>query len=141
MLCWSHCGYVRVRMQPASKTRQGVALTNLFCSNTLLAYAPTPLVATHFYTNTTHSTHHTTNQVAPLSPGEVLGCTAPVLEPGAADVLVFVADGRFHLEAIMIANPWLPAYRYTIRGGVCVCFGVWVGVGQRVLLECAGGCC
>jgi len=50
-------------------------------------------------------------QVAPLSPGEVLGCTAPVLSPGAADVLVFVADGRFHLEAIMIANPWLPAYR------------------------------
>jgi 2-(3-amino-3-carboxypropyl)histidine synthase len=50
-------------------------------------------------------------QVAPLSPGEVLGCTAPVLAPGAADALVFVADGRFHLEAIMIANPWLPAYR------------------------------
>jgi 2-(3-amino-3-carboxypropyl)histidine synthase len=25
---------------------------------------------------------------------------------------VFVADGRFHLEAIMIANPTVPAYRY-----------------------------
>jgi 2-(3-amino-3-carboxypropyl)histidine synthase len=34
-----------------------------------------------------------------------------VLSPDAADVLVFVADGRFHLEALMIANPWLPAYR------------------------------
>ena len=44
--------------------------------------------------------------------GEVLGCTAPRLPDGTADALVFVADGRFHLEAIMIANPDLPAYRY-----------------------------
>ncbi|CAI5996777.1 unnamed protein product [Closterium sp. NIES-64] len=28
------------------------------------------------------------------------------------DVLVFVSDGRFHLEAMMIANPTLPAFRY-----------------------------
>eukprot|EP00879_Flechtneria_rotunda_P019490 GHRR01020469.1.p1 GENE.GHRR01020469.1~~GHRR01020469.1.p1 ORF type:complete len:341 (+),score=109.08 GHRR01020469.1:153-1175(+) len=46
----------------------------------------------------------------PLSPGEVLGCTAPVIQQDA-DALVFVADGRFHLEAIMIANPTLSAYR------------------------------
>ena len=26
--------------------------------------------------------------------------------------MLFVADGRFHLEAAMIANPTLPAYRY-----------------------------
>eukprot|EP00897_Mesotaenium_endlicherianum_P004534 jgi/Mesen1/4108/ME000216S03364 len=51
-------------------------------------------------------------QAKPLSPGEVLGCTAPVLPPGSADVIVFVADGRFHLEAIMIANPTVPAFRY-----------------------------
>ncbi|KAF6262034.1 putative diphthamide synthesis protein-domain-containing protein [Scenedesmus sp. NREL 46B-D3] len=54
-------------------------------------------------------------KVRPLSPGEVLGCTAPVLAQqglGGTDALVFVADGRFHLEAIMIANPELPAYRY-----------------------------
>lgn len=38
-------------------------------------------------------------QAKPLSPGEVLGCTAPRLgEAGEWDVLVFVADGRFHLE-------------------------------------------
>lgn len=43
--------------------------------------------------------------------GEVLGCTAPVLTTHA-DAIVFVADGRFHLEAIMIANPTVPAYRY-----------------------------
>ncbi len=29
-----------------------------------------------------------------------------------AEALVFVADGRFHLEAAMIANPELPALRY-----------------------------
>jgi 2-(3-amino-3-carboxypropyl)histidine synthase len=55
-------------------------------------------------------------QSKPLSPGEVLGCTAPVLTDACAtataDVIVFVADGRFHLEAIMIANPTIPAYRY-----------------------------
>ncbi|CAI7847714.1 unnamed protein product [Closterium sp. NIES-54] len=28
------------------------------------------------------------------------------------DALVFVSDGRFHLEAMMIANPTLPAFRY-----------------------------
>mmetsp|Transcript_11747 Transcript_11747/g.21208 ORF Transcript_11747/g.21208 Transcript_11747/m.21208 type:complete len:475 (-) Transcript_11747:115-1539(-) len=53
-------------------------------------------------------------QAKPLSPGEVLGCTAPALPNDAADfdALLFVADGRFHLEAMMIANPSLPAYRY-----------------------------
>lgn len=50
----------------------------------------------------------------PLSPGEVLGCTAPVLTE-KADAIVFVADGRFHLEAIMIANPTIPAYRSVRR--------------------------
>lgn len=50
-------------------------------------------------------------QAKPLSPGEVLGCTAPVLKE-RRDAIVFVADGRFHLEAIMIANPTIPAYRY-----------------------------
>ena len=28
------------------------------------------------------------------------------------EAIVFVADGRFHLEAIMIANPAIPAYRW-----------------------------
>ncbi len=49
-------------------------------------------------------------QARPLSPGEVLGCTAPRLQ-GEHDAIVFVADGRFHLEALMIANPSIPAYR------------------------------
>ncbi len=42
---------------------------------------------------------------------QVLGCTAPVLAADTA-AIVFVADGRFHLEAIMIANPAIPAYRW-----------------------------
>ena len=52
-------------------------------------------------------------QVAPLSKGEVLGCTAPKLSPDAnVDLILYLGDGRFHLEAAMIANPDLPAYRY-----------------------------
>lgn len=51
-----------------------------------------------------------TPQIRPLSPGEILGCTAPKLS--AVDAVVYVGDGRFHLEAIMIANPEVKAYRY-----------------------------
>ncbi|KDQ20706.1 hypothetical protein BOTBODRAFT_151573 [Botryobasidium botryosum FD-172 SS1] len=46
----------------------------------------------------------------PLSPGEILGCTAPPLQD--VDALIYVGDGRFHLESIMIANPSIPAFRY-----------------------------
>ncbi|KAG5518649.1 hypothetical protein PMAC_002618 [Pneumocystis sp. 'macacae'] len=53
----------------------------------------------------------TVPQIKPLSPGEILGCTAPIL--GAdVDAIIYVGDGRFHLESIMIANPLLPAYKY-----------------------------
>ncbi|KIW88024.1 diphthamide biosynthesis protein 1 [Cladophialophora bantiana CBS 173.52] len=52
-------------------------------------------------------------QVMPLSKGEVLGCTAPKINPDAnVDLILYLGDGRFHLEAAMIANPHLPAYRY-----------------------------
>ena len=49
-------------------------------------------------------------QSKPLSPGEILGCTSPRLPE--VDALVYIGDGRFHLESIMIANPSTPAYRY-----------------------------
>lgn len=49
-------------------------------------------------------------QIKPLSPGEILGCTAPVVN--CTDILIYLGDGRFHLEAAMIANPKLEAYRY-----------------------------
>lgn len=56
-------------------------------------------------------------QSKPLSSGEVLGCTAPCVSD-KGDVIVFLADGRFHLEALMIANPTIPAYRYDPYGRV-----------------------
>ncbi|CAH3109112.1 unnamed protein product [Porites lobata] len=49
-------------------------------------------------------------QSKPLSPGEILGCTAPKIKD--KDAFVYLGDGRFHLEAVMIANPSVPAYRY-----------------------------
>ncbi|XP_041097115.1 2-(3-amino-3-carboxypropyl)histidine synthase subunit 1 isoform X1 [Polyodon spathula] len=50
-------------------------------------------------------------QCRPLSPGEILGCTSPKLERPVS-AIVYLGDGRFHLESIMIANPDTPAYRY-----------------------------
>jgi len=55
----------------------------------------------------------TVPQCKPLSPGEILGCTSPKLESLGENVnLVYVGDGRFHLEAAMIANPTLKAFKY-----------------------------
>lgn len=63
-------------------------------------------------------------QISPLSKGEILGCTSPVMpvkagtvdargrEQEIPDLLLYLGDGRFHLESAMIANPDLPAYRY-----------------------------
>lgn len=51
----------------------------------------------------------TVPQCKPLSPGEILGCTAPKLD---ADIIIYLGDGRFHLESIMIANPNILAYKY-----------------------------
>ncbi|XP_050211087.1 2-(3-amino-3-carboxypropyl)histidine synthase subunit 1 [Mercurialis annua] len=52
-------------------------------------------------------------QSKPLSAGEVLGCTAPRIGGDFDEtVAVFVADGRFHLEAFMIANPGIRTFRY-----------------------------
>lgn len=56
-------------------------------------------------------------QIAPLSKGEILGCTSPDLSIDTktqekADLILYLGDGRFHLESAMIHNPHLPAYRY-----------------------------
>ncbi|KAI9839508.1 MAG: Diphthamide biosynthesis protein 1 [Sarea resinae] len=65
-------------------------------------------------------------QIAPLSKGEILGCTSPrlptktdvttttatTLAAPIADCILYLGDGRFHLESAMIHNPTLPAYRY-----------------------------
>lgn len=49
-------------------------------------------------------------QTKPLSPGEILGCTSPRIQQGSA--IVYLGDGRFHLEAAMIANPHVEAFKY-----------------------------
>ncbi|CAK7198410.1 Diphthamide biosynthesis protein 1 [Sporothrix eucalyptigena] len=56
-------------------------------------------------------------QIAPLSRGEILGCTSPSLAASTESdddnlVILYLGDGRFHLESIMIHNPTVPAYRY-----------------------------
>jgi 2-(3-amino-3-carboxypropyl)histidine synthase len=63
---------------------------------------------------TAHFPHCNIPQAKPLSSGETLGCTSPVFKD--TDALVFVADGRFHLEAAMIRNPDVKAYRYDPYG-------------------------
>lgn len=50
-------------------------------------------------------------QSRPLSSAEIIGCTAPKLDD-RINAIVFICDGRFHLEALMIANPNIKAYRY-----------------------------
>lgn len=50
-------------------------------------------------------------QQTPLSKGEVLGCTAPKLDEDI-DAIVYIGDGRFHLESAMIFNPRMVAYKY-----------------------------
>lgn len=51
-------------------------------------------------------------QIKPLSRGEVLGCTSERLDNSQFDAMVFIGDGRFHLESAMIHNPSIPAYKY-----------------------------
>lgn len=63
-------------------------------------------------------------QSKPLSPGEVLGCTAPHLncdkneDNNRKPIILFISDGRFHLEAAMIANPNIPTLRYDPYGKI-----------------------
>ncbi|KAI5190140.1 2-(3-amino-3-carboxypropyl)histidine synthase [Nematocida sp. AWRm77] len=45
----------------------------------------------------------------PLSVGEVLGCTSPIVR---AENVLFLAEGRFHLESVMIQNPNKNFFRY-----------------------------
>jgi 2-(3-amino-3-carboxypropyl)histidine synthase len=49
-------------------------------------------------------------QTKPRSGGEVLGCTSPVI--GERGSVVFISDGRFHIESAMIKNPQLKFYQY-----------------------------
>ena len=90
----------------SSETRMAIMGTIQFTS---VVYAAFGKLQAHF-------PNATIPQAKPLSGGETLGCTAPVLND--VDILVFVADGRFHLEAAMIRNPAVKAYRYDPYGKV-----------------------
>lgn len=59
-----------------------------------------------------HPMHILPPQTMPLSKGEVLGCTSARLDKDSFDAMVYIGDGRFHLESAMIHNPEIPAYRY-----------------------------
>ena len=39
---------------------------------------------------------------APRSAGEILGCTSPIIPEEY--IVLFIGDGRFHLESAMIQN-------------------------------------
>lgn len=49
-------------------------------------------------------------QAKPLSGGELLGCTSPKVDETQFDVVIYLADGRFHLESLMIHNPKLACF-------------------------------
>ncbi|XP_039258158.2 2-(3-amino-3-carboxypropyl)histidine synthase subunit 1-like [Styela clava] len=51
-------------------------------------------------------------QIKPLTPGEILGCTSPNVGDVKCDAVIYLGDGRFHLESMMISNPEIPAYKY-----------------------------
>ena len=52
-------------------------------------------------------------QCKPRIQGEVLGCTSPKLEKkGDNCVVIFICDGRFHMESVMIQNPYFTFYQY-----------------------------
>ena len=91
---------VRANFAPSSR----LALMGTIQFGTMLHAARDALIAEY--------PHLLVPQAKPLSPGEVLGCTSPNLAGFHLDGLIFVADGRFHLESAMIHNPGLPAYRY-----------------------------
>jgi len=111
----AHCLYVFVEIL-VDVDHMVECIKCTFPSETKLAVMGTIQFATSIHLAGQKLKEHYTNvvvpQALPLSPGETLGCTSPRLPEGAADALVFVADGRFHLEAAMIHNPTVQAYRY-----------------------------
>lgn len=63
-------------------------------------------------TDETHPLFLIPPQLKPLSKGEVLGCTSARLNKDYFSSMIYIGDGRFHLESSMIHNPDIPAFRY-----------------------------
>jgi 2-(3-amino-3-carboxypropyl)histidine synthase len=89
---------VRAHFDPV----EPVSMVSTIQFSTSLHAAKEELVKTH--------SKVTAPQARPLSQGEILGCTSPKVPP--VGKLLYVGDGRFHLESIMISNPELEAYQY-----------------------------
>lgn len=54
-------------------------------------------------------------QIKPRNQGEIIGCTSPILTKDDKfndSVVIFVCDGRFHMESLMIQNPSFKFYQY-----------------------------
>jgi 2-(3-amino-3-carboxypropyl)histidine synthase len=51
-------------------------------------------------------------QEKPRCAGETLGCTSPELSLDYTDTVIYLCDGRFHMEAVMIANPKHQFFQY-----------------------------
>lgn len=65
-----------------------------------------------FEKDVSNNIHVIPPQISPLSKGEVLGCTSQKLNSEDIDLMIYLGDGRFHLESAMIHNPQIPAFRY-----------------------------
>lgn len=63
-------------------------------------------------TDVEHPIYLNPPQLKPLSKAEILGCSAPRLDSSHILAMIYLGDGRFHLESAMIQNPEIPAYRY-----------------------------
>jgi len=114
------CMYVFVDIKMDTEHFISCVRTNFTSGSRLILAGTIQFAASMQLARTTLLTDYpeiTVPQSKPLSPGEVLGCTAPVV-PGEYDAIVFVADGRFHLEALMIANPRIKTYRYDPYGRI-----------------------
>lgn len=44
---------------------------------------------------------------------KTLGCTSPKLDLSESDTVVYLCDGRFHMEGVMIANPKHNFFQYS----------------------------
>ena len=51
-------------------------------------------------------------QIKPRCIGEIIGCTSPKLKKVNNSIVLFICDGRFHMESLMIQNPNFIFYQY-----------------------------
>ena len=52
-------------------------------------------------------------QIKPRVIGEIIGCTSPILEKKKENCyIIFICDGRFHMESLMIQNPNFKYFQY-----------------------------